>query len=162
MIERNFRIPFVSRLALSEKQIQQNYRPLIAIHKWFARRPGTLFRSLILSEFNEGNLEQEFFRSHSFRDKHVLDPFMGGGTTIVEANRLGCDVTGMDINPMAWWIVRQEILDLSLDAYREAAAELRSYLTRYYGPSGQTGRERRMGEYNRKVFESETVLLQSI
>lgn len=133
MIERNFKIPFVSRLALSEKQIQQNYRPLIAIHKWFARRPGTLFRSLILSEFSEGNLEQEFFRSHSFGDKHVLDPFMGGGTTIVEANRLGCDVTGTDINPMAWWIVRQEILDLSLDAYREAVSELRSYLREQIG-----------------------------
>src|ERR1035437_8438017 len=25
--------------------IQQNYRPVIAVHKWFARRPGTLFRA---------------------------------------------------------------------------------------------------------------------
>lgn len=133
MIEHNFKIPFVSSLALSEKQIQQNYRPLIAIHKWFARRPGTLFRSLILSEFNEGELEEAFFRSHNFRNKHVLDPFMGGGTTIVEANRLGCDVTGMDINPMAWWIVRQEILDLPLDAYNEAATELREYLREEIG-----------------------------
>ncbi len=54
MIERNFQIPFVARLALAEKQIQQNYRPLIAVHKWFARRPGTLFRSLLLAEFGEG------------------------------------------------------------------------------------------------------------
>ena len=43
-IERNFDISFVADLALREKQIQQNYRPVIAIHKWFARRPGTLFR----------------------------------------------------------------------------------------------------------------------
>ena len=41
-IERDFDIPFVAGLALREKQIQQNYRPVIAVHKWFARRPGTL------------------------------------------------------------------------------------------------------------------------
>ena len=53
VIERHFSVPFVAGLALREKQIQQNYRPVIAVHKWFARRPGTLFRSLILSEFTE-------------------------------------------------------------------------------------------------------------
>ena len=51
MIEKNFDIPFIADLALREKQIQQNYRPIIAVHKWFARRPGTLFRGLLLSEF---------------------------------------------------------------------------------------------------------------
>ena len=45
-IERDFDVPFVAGLALREKQIQQNYRPIIAVHKWFARRPGTLFRAL--------------------------------------------------------------------------------------------------------------------
>ena len=52
MIEKNFDIPFIADLALREKQIQQNYRPIIAVHKWFARRPGTLFRGLLLSEFS--------------------------------------------------------------------------------------------------------------
>ena len=52
MIERHFNVPFVAALALREKQIQQNYRPLIAVHKWFARRPGALFRALILSELS--------------------------------------------------------------------------------------------------------------
>lgn len=51
MIERDFDVPFVADLALREKQIQQNYRPIMAVHKWFARGPGTLFRALILSEF---------------------------------------------------------------------------------------------------------------
>ncbi len=113
MIERNFQIAFVARMALAEKQIQQNYRPLIAIHKWFARRPGTLFRALILFELGEAPVDQTYFCAHNFSDKHILDPFMGGGTTVVEANRLGCAVTAADINPMAWWIVRQEILDLT-------------------------------------------------
>ncbi len=59
MIERVFDIPFVADLALREKQIQQNYRPIIAVHKWFARRPGTLFRALILSEFANGSLRKK-------------------------------------------------------------------------------------------------------
>jgi len=36
MIEKNFDVPFISDLALHEKQNQQNYRPIIAVHKWFA------------------------------------------------------------------------------------------------------------------------------
>ena len=40
MIEKNFDIPFIADLALREKQIQQNYRPIIAVHKWFARSAG--------------------------------------------------------------------------------------------------------------------------
>jgi adenine-specific DNA methylase len=133
MIERHFQIPFVARLALAEKQIQQNYRPLIAVHKWFARRPGTLFRALILSELGGQRIEQTYFHGHHFPDKHILDPFMGGGTTVVEANRLGCMVTAADINPMAWWIVRQQIQDLDLGEYAKAAATLRTDLRKDIG-----------------------------
>lgn len=124
MIEKNFDIPFVAELALREKQIQQNYRPIIAVHKWFARRPGTLFRSLLLAEFVEGSLRENYFRAHNLKGLRVADPFMGGGTPLLEANRLGCDVIGYDINPMAYWIVRQEIEQLDLIAYREAARQL--------------------------------------
>ena len=106
MIEKRFKTAFVAGLALREKQIQQNYRPIIAVHKWFARRPGTLFRSLLLSEFTDGDLDQEFYRSHNLKGKCVADPFMGGGTPLIEANRAGCDSIGFDINPLAWWIVR--------------------------------------------------------
>src|SRR5438270_13571564 len=97
-IEKNFDIAFVSQLALREKQIQQNYRPIIAVHKWFARRPGTLFRALLLAEFSSGPLPQRFFRANSLSGIRVADPFMGGGTPLCEANRLGCDVVGFDIN----------------------------------------------------------------
>lgn len=60
-IERNLEISFIARLALREKQIQQSYRPVIAVHKWFARRPGTLFRGLILSEFVEEPLREAYY-----------------------------------------------------------------------------------------------------
>jgi adenine-specific DNA methylase len=123
-IEKNFDIPFVADLALREKQIQQNYRPVIAVHKWFARRPGTLFRALLLSEFVQSPLRESFFRSNNLKGIRVADPFMGGGTPLIEANRVGCDTVGYDINPMAYWIVRQEIENLDVEAYREAASDL--------------------------------------
>lgn len=133
MIERNFDIPFVANLALREKQIQQNYRPIIAVHKWFARRPGTLFRSLILSEFTSPPLRESFYKSNKLNGLRIADPFMGGGTPLIEANRVGCDVLGYDINPMSYWIVRQEIEHLDLKAYRHAAEKLRDELEEKVG-----------------------------
>lgn len=133
MIERNFDIPFISDLALHEKQIQQNYRPIIAVHKWFARRPGTLFRGLLLSEFTEGSLRDNFYKAQNLKGIKIADPFMGGGTPLIEANRLGCDIVGYDINPMAYWIVRQEIEHLDLEAYREAATALQDHLKKEVG-----------------------------
>ena len=123
-IEQRFDIALVAEQALKEKQIQQNYRPIIAVHKWFARRPGSLFRGLVLAEFGDGPLKDTYFRSNQFPGKVVLDPFMGGGTPLLEANRLGCDVLGFDINPMAAWIVREEIEHLDVAAYRVVAKRL--------------------------------------
>ena len=88
-IEQRFDVAFIASLALREKQIQQNYRPYVAVHKWFARRPGSLFRGLILSEFVEEPLQQTYFRGHDLAGRVVADPFMGGGTPILEANRVG-------------------------------------------------------------------------
>ena len=132
-IERRFNVPFVAGMALKEKQIQQNYRPIIAVHKWFARRPGTLFRGLILAEFGDDDLERMFFESNDFPGLRIADPFMGGGTPLIEANRLGCDVIGFDVNPMAAWIVREEIQGLDLNHYRQAADELISTLQNRIG-----------------------------
>ena len=123
-IEARFDIPFVAALALREKQIQQNYRPIIAVHKWFARRPGSLFRALTLAEFGGAPLADLYFTGNDFPGRKVADPFMGGGTPLFEANRVGCDVTGCDINPMAAWIVREEIEHLDLAAYQTAARHL--------------------------------------
>ena len=53
----------------------------------------------------------EWFRSeirkaYGGRAPRVLDPFAGGGAIPLEAMRLGCDVTAMDINPVAWFILK--------------------------------------------------------
>lgn len=133
MIEKTFDIPFIADLALREKQIQQNYRPIIAVHKWFARRPGTLFRGLLLSEFSDRPLREAFYQSNDFPRIRIADPFMGGGTPLLEANRVGCDVIGFDINPMSYWIVKQEIEHLDLTAYDKAADSLRSELEKEIG-----------------------------
>src|SRR5688572_10911461 len=111
-LENKFDVTFTAVLAQREKQIQQNYRPIIGIHKWFARRPGTVFRNLLLAEFNgDEALDVSYWRAHELRGV-IADPFMGGGTPIYEANRLGFNVVGTDINPMAYWIVRQSLAPL--------------------------------------------------
>jgi adenine-specific DNA methylase len=138
MIEKNFDIPFIADLALREKQIQQNYRPIIAVHKWFARRPGTLFRGLLLSEFSGLPLREAFYRANDLKGRRVADPFMGGGTPLLEANRLGCQVIGFDINPMSYWIVKQEIEHLDLGAYDQAVESLNRRLENDIGPLYRT------------------------
>ncbi|MDA8219431.1 MAG: hypothetical protein M0Z94_17650, partial [Dehalococcoidales bacterium] len=120
-LERDFDATFTARLALREKQIQQAYRPTIGVHKWFARRPGTVFRSLLLSEFNGTQpIDQGYWQSHTFGGI-IADPFMGGGTPLIEANRLGFGVIGADINPMAYWIVRQSLARLNLTSFTREA-----------------------------------------
>lgn len=138
MIEKDFDLSFIADLALREKQIQQNYRPIIAVHKWFARRPGTLFRGLLLSEFLDKPLREAFYQSNNLEGIKIADPFMGGGTPLIEANRLGCDIVGFDINPMAYWIVKQEIEHLNLEDYIRSAEALRSQLEKEIGPLYRT------------------------
>ena len=128
-IETLFDVALIAKMARREKQIQQHYRPIIAVHKWFARRPGTLFRGLTLAEFGDRPLSESFFAANDFPGRTVADPFMGGGTPLLEANRVGCEVLGYDINPMAAWVVREEIESLDPAAYRREADALVEKLT---------------------------------
>jgi len=73
-IEKHFDIPFIAALALREKHIQQNSRPIIAVHKWFARRPGTLFRGLNLSEYCDWPLREAFYSSNDLKGITIADP----------------------------------------------------------------------------------------
>ncbi|WP_458210322.1 DUF1156 domain-containing protein [Haladaptatus sp. NG-SE-30] len=60
-------------------------------------------------------------------DKTVLDPFMGGGTSLMEAIRFGADVTGVDLNPVAWFISKKEMEahEVDLDKLRQAFEDVR-------------------------------------
>jgi adenine-specific DNA methylase len=48
---------------------------------------------------------------------------MGGGTTVVEALRLGCKVICIDLNPIAWFIVKTEIESVELNS-RDRSSKL--------------------------------------
>jgi len=48
----------------------------------------------------------EIREAYGGRAPKVLDPFAGGGAIPLEAMRLGCEVTAMDINPVAWFILK--------------------------------------------------------
>ncbi|MFL9913942.1 DUF1156 domain-containing protein [Paraburkholderia fungorum] len=50
--------------------------------------------------------KDEIRKAHGGRAPRVLDPFAGGGAIPLEAMRLGCDVTAVDINPVAWFILK--------------------------------------------------------
>lgn len=48
----------------------------------------------------------EIRKAYGGRAPKVLDPFAGGGAIPFEAMRLGCEVTAVDINPVAWFILK--------------------------------------------------------
>jgi putative DNA methylase len=65
----------------------------------------------ILHWGRESGPDLEWFRqkiraAYGGRAPHVLDPFAGGGAIPLEAMRLGCEVTAVDINPVAWFILK--------------------------------------------------------
>ncbi|QOJ03668.1 MAG: DUF1156 domain-containing protein [Planctomycetia bacterium] len=49
---------------------------------------------------------EEIRKAYGGRAPKVLDPFAGGGAIPLEAMRLGCEVTAIDINPVAWFILK--------------------------------------------------------
>ena len=78
-------------------------RPIYTAHKWFARRLGSVFRALLVGAASARGLEfwDQYYGDADLRDFVVLDPFVGGGTSIVEALRLGATTHGVDVNPVA-------------------------------------------------------------
>ena len=115
-IERGFPSEAIDEIAWSESNSR---KPIYHMHKWFARRVGSTFRSLILSLFLDENPMTRFYEKVVLKNARgeppiVLDPFMGGGTTIVEGHRLGCRTIGVDINPMAWFITKKELESVDL------------------------------------------------
>ena len=65
----------------------------------------------ILHWGQENGLGLDFFReeikkAYDGKSPRVLDPFAGGGAIPLEAIRLGCNVTAIDINPVAWFILK--------------------------------------------------------
>ncbi|MHA1443918.1 MAG: DNA methyltransferase [Candidatus Hodarchaeales archaeon] len=115
MIENEFPVLEISQLAIPERS---SYKPIYQISKWFARRSSATFRAILLSTnySKPDNFMDKFYNEDSLSKVTILDPFMGGGTTIIEALRLGMNCIGIDINPVAWFITKTEcdLVDINL------------------------------------------------
>jgi putative DNA methylase len=98
-------------VAALESWRKEIHRPLSHVHKWWATRLGSVFRTVLLgSLLDDGkNTWQHFYQQHAFREFVVLDPFMGSGTTVTEALKLGCRAVGSDINPVSYFLVREAL-----------------------------------------------------
>src|SRR5215469_5131767 len=101
------------------------------LHLWWARRPLLAARAAVYAALVPGGRdpddEREFFASlcnwdapetslqrarqeilaaNGGKQPKVLDMFAGGGAIPLEAARLGCDVTAIELNPVAHLIER--------------------------------------------------------
>lgn len=175
-------LELMDELAEKETYRRDIYRPIYSVHKWWARRPGSTFRCLglaaltddtiskddILTVRNSGSHDGLYLNSyheqynpndeHINRDSTVLDPFAGGGTSLVEMNRLGADVIGYELNPVAWWVQKKSMDDVNLDAlekeFERILGEVRDELARYYTTvDPDTGNECEVLYY----FQSQTI-----
>jgi adenine-specific DNA methylase len=111
-IEEYFPIVEINRLAVPERNA---FKPIYQMHKTFAPRSSCVFRAILLATLKNADVDivNEFYKDHTddpdTKDKLILDTFMGGGTTVVEALRLGSKVWGIDLNPVSWFVVKNEI-----------------------------------------------------
>lgn len=127
-LERAF--PFVQVSELARRDRYSNDKTY-AVHKWWARRPPAVIRALLLAavlppETSTAEFWKAFAHSRdALRGKVVGDPFMGGATSLVEASRLGADVTGIDVDPLAVRTARVELHALDVETFSgEAEAML--------------------------------------
>ncbi len=95
----------IARIAMRE-----GVRPRAAYqaHKWFARRLAITARSLLVAAATPSGQSfwRAFYRGDLWQGRKVLDPFVGGGVMLLEARRLGADVVGVDVEPVAAAIAR--------------------------------------------------------
>lgn len=103
-----FDFEFLSYLAERESWRKEVHRPIYHIHKWWATRLGSVFRGIVLGSTlsADARISEVFYSPHDFSNMSVFDPFMGSGTTIGEAHKLGLVALGRDINPVAAESVR--------------------------------------------------------
>lgn len=137
---------FISRLALKEG----NYKkPIYQIHKWWARRLGSVFRSILIeSSLRAGRPnsigEKNFYEKNDLSGLVVLDPFMGGGTSVVEAAKCNANVIGVDIDPVACFVTLKELepIDESvlISAFKEVKEKVKDRILSFYKTTLYDGR----------------------
>ena len=120
-----FPIIEISRLAEKESWRKEVNRPIYHLHKWWAQRLGSVFRAILIYLLEPSAKDMwDLFYAHNDFDKIVYDPFMGSGTTLGEALKIGARVVGCDINPISSFLVKQELTRVSLDEVEQHMQKL--------------------------------------
>jgi adenine-specific DNA methylase len=135
-------------------------KPIYQMSKWWARRRSSVFRSMLIAAATKAPEDashaaklvwDNYYANHqkkgSFSHLKVADIFMGGGTTLVEGSRLGMQMVGNDLNPVAWFVVKQELAAVDPNEVKkllsDIEAEVKPQIMPYYfcdGPNGEKGK----------------------
>lgn len=138
-------LPF-RELSLIARADRRATDPVYAAHRWWARRPPGVIRGLLLAAgLPSATTREEYWRhfgsdAPALQGLRVHDLFVGGGTTIVEAARLGAHPSGTDVDPLAVEIVRHELERADADVLTAAAHELLLFLEKRVGHLFSSGR----------------------
>ena len=143
----NLSFPFeeISEVAEIESWRKEVHRPIYHMHKWWARRLGSVFRAVILgaSQPAGADIMRLLYEPVNLNGLVVFDPFMGSGTTVGEAHKLGCTAIGRDINPVAYRLVKTALSPLSqkrlLELYRQLQGQVETELRQLYTGTDRNG-----------------------
>ncbi len=127
---------FVNALSRREVFNKHLFRPNTYLHKWWARRCGSTFRAILKQFASEER--RGYYTPGGLENKVVLDPMMGGGTTLHEAIRLGANVIGADIDPIPIAQARASLVQAPLSDLRSAFDSFFSSVRGSLAPCFQT------------------------
>lgn len=134
-IESDFPFEEIDQIAEIESYRKEINRPIYHIHKWWAKRLGSVFRSIVSGALTEGNWK-DFHEYQNNVGKVVLDPFMGSGTTLGEAAKLGASIIGCDVNPVSTFLVTQAMTRVSLNGlekeFKSIEQDVKEEILSYY------------------------------
>ena len=145
-IEDGFPFERVSEIAEAESWRKEIYRPIYHVHKWWAQRLGSVFRAAIIAAAvpKGSSVMDLFYEPLRLPGLVVFDPFMGSGTTVGEAQKLGCTTIGRDINPVAHRVTRGALGPIDraeLEAhFRQLEASVGGQIKRLYQSKDSTER----------------------
>jgi adenine-specific DNA methylase len=140
----------VEQLAVLADREGRRPVPIYHAHRWFARRFSSAFRAILIAARlpHDGDFWTAFYDGVDYSGLTVLDPFVGGGTSVVEAARLGASTIGVDIDPVACAITRFELAAADAPDLGASLSNLQAgvgqRLERYYRTRQATGESRRV------------------
>jgi len=137
-IEKDFPFSDLSLIAEKESWRKEVYRPVYYIHKWWAKRLGSVFRGILLGACmgDSDNFWDFYYKRNDFSDITIFDPFMGSGVTLGEATKLGCKAIGRDINPVSFLLCNAALTKYKpqdvLSAYKNIEDTVSSILLNHF------------------------------